>query len=93
MPGPPSPMPSLSHPPSRDPRKITLALAACMALQMTSLVMILPLFARRLRDFGAEVDALGQGGWSDRVGRKPILILGLVLFTAQFGGLVVLLTP
>ena len=64
-----------------------------MALQMTSLVMILPLFARRLRDFGAEVDALGQGGWSDRVGRKPILILGLVLFTAQFGGLVVLLTP
>jgi DHA1 family multidrug resistance protein-like MFS transporter len=35
--------------------------------------------------------ALGEfalGRWSDRFGRKPILMLGLVLFTAQFAGLV-----
>ena len=36
------------HDPPRDPWKITLALAACMAFQMTSFVMILPLFAGRL---------------------------------------------
>jgi len=30
----------------------------------------------------------GLVGWSDRFGRKPILVLGLVLFTTQFGGLV-----
>src|SRR4030067_2811716 len=102
MPGPPSPMPSLSHPPSRDPRKITLALAACMALQMTSLVMILPLFARRLSDFGAGVDALGLsalayalaatiaapflGSLADRIGRGPGGGGFLALFAAGVGG-------
>ena len=76
------------HDPPRDPWKITLALAACMALQMTSFVMILPLFARRLSDFGAGVDALGLsalayalaatfaapflGSLADTIGRRPL---------------------
>jgi hypothetical protein len=36
-----------------------IVLAVCMALQMTSFVMILPLFARRFSEFGTGADALG----------------------------------
>jgi predicted MFS family arabinose efflux permease len=80
-------MPSGPPGSGRNPWKITWALAACMALQMTGFVMILPLFARRLGDFGAGVDALGlsalayalaaavaapfMGSLADRFGRRP----------------------
>jgi MFS family permease len=90
------------HDPPRDPWKITLALAACMALQMTSFVMILPLFARRLSDFGAGVDALGLsalayalaatlaapflGSLADRIGRRPLVLGSLAIYTLAFTG-------
>ena len=100
---PPSPMPQpYHHDPPRDPWKITLALAACMALQMTSFVMILPLFARRLSDFGAGVDALGLsalayalaatlaapflGSLADRIGRRPLVLGSLAIYTLAFTG-------
>ena len=82
--------------------KVTLALAACMALQMTSLVMILPLFARRLGDFGAGVDALGLsalafalaatvaapflGSLADRIGRRPLVLGSLAIYALAFTG-------
>ena len=37
-----------------------VVLALCMALQMTSFVLILPLFARRFSQLGAGVQALGE---------------------------------
>jgi len=86
----------------RDPWKVTLALAACMALQMTSFVMILPLFARRLSDFGAGVDALGLsalayalaatlaapflGSLADRIGRRPLVLGSLAIYALAFTG-------
>ena len=103
MRGPPSPMPQpYRHDRPRDPWKITLALAACMALQMTSFVMILPLFARRLSDFGAGVDALGLsalayalaatfaapvlGSLADRIGRRPLVLGSLAIYALAFTG-------
>jgi MFS family permease len=87
---------------SRDPWKVTLALAACMALQMTSFVMILPLFARRLGDFGAGVDTLGLsalayalaatiaapflGSLADRIGRRPVVLGSLAIYALAFTG-------
>ena len=44
---------------TRQPSSILVAMAFCMALQMTGFVMILPLFARRFESFGAGVEALG----------------------------------
>jgi MFS family permease len=95
------PQPNRHHRP-RDPWKVTLALAACMALQMTSFVMILPLFARRLSDFGAGVDALGLsalayalgatlaapflGSLADRIGRRPLVIGSLAIYALAFTG-------
>jgi len=101
-----SPMPQpYRHDPPRDPWKVTLALAACMALQMTSFVMILPLFARRLSDFGAEVDALGRsalayalaatlaapflGSLADRIGRRPLVLGSLAIYAVAFTGFLV----
>ncbi len=43
-------------------RKTILVLSICMALQMTSFVIILPLFARRFSELGAGVAALGIRG-------------------------------
>lgn len=40
-------------------RKTIIGLSTCMALQMTSFVMILPLFARRFSELGAGVEVLG----------------------------------
>ena len=95
------PQPNRHHGP-RDPWKVTLALAACMALQMTSFVMILPLFARRLSDFGAGVDALGLsamayalaatiaapflGSLADRIGRRPLVLGSLAIYALAFTG-------
>ena len=43
---------------TRQSPSILVALASCMALQMTGFAMVLPLFARRFDSFGAGVEAL-----------------------------------
>ena len=73
-----------------------------MALQMTSFVIILPLFARRFTEFGAGVEALGisemayalastlaapvMGTLSDRLGRKPMVLVSLAAYALAFSG-------
>jgi DHA1 family tetracycline resistance protein-like MFS transporter len=87
---------------TRQTKNILIALALCMALQMTGFVMILPLFARRFEAFGAGVEALGMsamayalastvaapliGMLADRFGRRPIILLSLVAFVLAFSG-------
>lgn len=82
--------------------RILVALALCMALQMTGFVMILPLFARRFESFGAGVEALGMsamayaltstitapfiGMLADRFGRRPIILLSLGAYAVAFSG-------
>lgn len=79
-----------------------VALALCMALQMTGFVMILPLFARRFESFGAGVEALGMsamayaltstaaapfiGMLADRFGRRPIILFSLAAYVLAFSG-------
>jgi len=83
-------------------RKIVNALAVCMALQMTSFVMILPLFARRFTEFDAGVEALSlsamayaltstlaapfMGALSDRFGRRPLILASLAVYILAFCG-------
>ncbi len=77
-------------------------LAICLGLQMTSFVMIMPIFARRLGDFGAGVEALGlstlayalaataaapfMGALADRIGRRPVVLLSLAAYALAFLG-------
>ena len=79
-----------------------ICLAACMAVQMTSFVMILPLFARRFTELGVGVAVLGvsemayalaatvaapfMGALSDRVGRRPVLLGSLLVYALAFTG-------
>ncbi len=92
--------------PSRTPpltnRQVMICLAICMALQMTSFVVILPLFARRLTEFGAGVNALGisdmasalaatlsaplMGALADRLGRRPLVLASLAVYIVAFTG-------
>jgi MFS family permease len=74
-------------------RKVIFALSTCMALHMTSFVIILPLFARRFSELGAGVEALGisamayalaaavaapfMGSLADRFGRRPLALVSL----------------
>jgi MFS family permease len=92
----------MSTQPTRQSSAILVALALCMALQMTGFVMILPLFARRFEGFGAGVDALGMsamayaltntfaapfiGMLADRFGRRPIVLLSLAGYVLAFSG-------
>jgi MFS family permease len=101
----------LSHSPKRlsppkisrsSSRKVMIVLAVCMALQMTSFVMILPLFARRFSEFGAGVEALGasaiayaltsalaapfMGALADRLGRRPLILGSLAVYVLAFSG-------
>ena len=85
-----------------NPQKTIAVLAVIMALQMTSYVMILPLFARRFEEFGAGVKSLGfssmafavtsaaaapfMGMLADRLGRRPLVIGSLVSYIAAFLG-------
>ena len=87
---------------SRQFPNLLVALALCMALQMTGFVMILPLFARRFESFGDGVEALGTsaiayaltsaftapfiGMLADRIGRRPIILISLVGFVLTFSG-------
>jgi len=79
-----------------------IALALCMALQMTGFVMILPLFARLFDSFGSGVAALGMsamayaltstlaapfmGMLADRIGRRPVILVSLAAYALAFGG-------
>ena len=87
---------------TRQSPSILLALAFCMALQMSGFVMILPLFARRFESFGAGVEALGVsamayaltgtfaapfiGMLADRFGRRPIILFSLAAHVLSFSG-------
>lgn len=84
-----------------DPRRvrtIILLLAASVALMMTGFGIIMPVFARRLGEFGSGVEELGlmtmsfalaqfiaapfMGTLADRVGRRPLILLALATFAA-----------
>jgi multidrug resistance protein len=84
-----------------DPRKsqrIILLLTACVALMMTGVGIIMPVFARRLGEFGEGVEALGlmtmsfalaqliaspfMGTLADRIGRRPLVLIALLAFAA-----------
>ena len=83
-------------------RKTIIGLSTCMALQMTSFVMILPLFARRFDELGAGVEILGisamayaltstlaapfMGALADRFGRRPLVLVSLAVYAAAFCG-------
>jgi MFS family permease len=82
--------------------KTIIVLSACMALQMTSFVIILPLFARRFMELGTGVAALGisemayaitstlaaplMGELADRFGRRPLVLVSLAVYVAAFCG-------
>ena len=85
-----------------DHKKIILILSACMALQMTSFVIILPLFARRFSELGAGVELLGisamayalaatlaapfMGALADRFGRRRLVLVSLAIYVLAFAG-------
>lgn len=87
---------------ARQSSRILVALALCMAMQMTGFVMFLPLFARRFESFGAGVEALGVsamayaltsafaspfiGMLADRYGRRPVILLSLAGYVLVFSG-------
>lgn len=87
---------------NRQSPSILVAMAFCMAMQMTGFVMILPLFARRFESFGGDVQALGVsavayaltstfaapfiGMLADRIGRRPLILFSLAGYVLAFGG-------
>lgn len=74
-------------------KRTVLILAGSVGLMMTGFGIIMPVFARRLSALGGGVETLGvmamvfalahmllsplAGGWSDRIGRKPLILIGL----------------
>jgi MFS transporter, DHA1 family, multidrug resistance protein len=91
-----------SHYSPRRIRTIILLLAGSVALLMTGFGIIMPIFARRLGEFGDGVGELGLmtmvfalsqllfapvlGGLADRHGRRPIILLALAAVTASYIG-------
>jgi len=83
-------------------KRIVLLLSASVALMMTGYGIIMPVFARRLGEFGDGVEELGfltmafalaqfvgapiWGGVADRRGRRPIILLALVSVTLSYIG-------
>lgn len=84
------------------PQQVIAVLSACLALQMTSYAMMLPLFARRFNEFGAGVEALGtsdmafaltsmlaapfMGALADRFGRRPLILGSLAAYVVAYLG-------
>lgn len=80
-----------SGPSPRRARSAIILLAASVGLMMTGFGIILPVFARRLGEFGSGVEALGlmtmsfalaqliaapfMGSLADRFGRRPLILL------------------
>jgi predicted MFS family arabinose efflux permease len=80
----------------RRARKVILLLAVSMGLLMTGYAIIMPLFARRLGEFGSGVGALSLmstayalagilaspffGALADRMGRRPLVLGSLAAF-------------
>ena len=78
---------------SRYSRTAILLLAASIALMMTGLGIVMPVFARRLGELGGGVEALGlmtmafggaqffaapfMGSLADRIGRRPPILIAL----------------
>jgi MFS family permease len=91
-----------SSPAPKSRNTAIVVLSSCIALQMTSFVIILPLFARRFTELGAGVEALGisemayaltsalaapfMGALADRIGRRPIVLISLAAYAAVFCG-------
>ena len=87
-----------SGPSPRRARSVIILLAASVGLMMTGFGIILPVFARRLGEFGSGVEALGMmtmsfalaqlvaapfmGSLADRYGRRPLILLSLAAFAA-----------
>jgi len=87
-----------SGPSPRRARSVIILLAASVGLMMTGFGIILPVFARRLGEFGSGVEALGlmtmsfalaqlvaapfMGSLADRYGRRPLILLSLASFAA-----------
>jgi len=87
-----------SGPSPRRARNVILLLAASVGLMMTGFGIIMPVFARRLGEFGSGVEALGlmtmsfalaqlvaapfMGALADRYGRRPLVLLALASFAA-----------
>lgn len=85
-----------SGPSPRRARSVIILLAASVGLMMTGFGIILPVFARRLGEFGSGVEALGlmtmsfalaqliaapfMGSLADRYGRRPLILLSLAAF-------------
>ena len=81
---------------SRYSRTAILLLAASIALMMTGLGIVMPVFARRLGELGGGVEALGlmtmafggaqffaapfMGSLADRIGRRPPILIALTAF-------------
>jgi DHA1 family tetracycline resistance protein-like MFS transporter len=87
-----------SGPSPRRARSVIILLATSVGLMMTGFGIILPVFARRLGEFGSGVEALGlmtmsfalaqlvaapfMGSLADRYGRRPLILLSLASFAA-----------
>jgi len=77
-------------------KKIIILLSGSVGLMMTGFGIIMPVFARRLGEFGSGVEALGwmtmsfalahfiaapfMGNLADRIGRRPLILLSLFAF-------------
>jgi MFS family permease len=94
---------TVPHAPKRlSQRNTVVVLAICMAFQMTSFVMILPLFARRFSEIGAGVGSLGEsaiayalaatlsapfmGTLADRFGWRLVVLGSLCTYVLAFTG-------
>jgi DHA1 family tetracycline resistance protein-like MFS transporter len=88
-----------------DPRRVSriiMLLSGCVALMMTGYGLVMPVFARRLSEFGDGVEELGlmtmsfalaqmigapiMGSLADSKGRRPIILLAMTTVTLQYIG-------